>query len=77
LVLVGNKCDLENERNVSKSEGANLAIKWGNCTFMETSARQQINVDAVFFDLVRQINANAPEKDKKDKKHKKKKCLVM
>lgn len=62
LVLVGNKCDLESDRVVSREQGQQLAAQWGNCTFLETSARKKINVDDVFFDLVRQINRSLPEK---------------
>ncbi|KAG5459366.1 MAG: ras family-domain-containing protein, partial [Olpidium bornovanus] len=49
LVLVGNKCDLEDSRQVSKEHGASLAQQWGGATFLETSARKKINVDEVFF----------------------------
>ena len=41
-VLVGNKCDLESERQVQFHEGQDLAKKWG-CTFYETSAKTQMN----------------------------------
>lgn len=41
-VLVGNKCDLESERQVQFSEGQELAKKWG-CTFYETSAKTKMN----------------------------------
>ncbi len=61
MVLVGNKCDLEDDRVVSKAEGQSLASQWG-VTFLETSARKKINVDEVFFDLVRQINKSLPDK---------------
>ncbi|KAM7535224.1 hypothetical protein Aperf_G00000093777 [Anoplocephala perfoliata] len=59
IVLVGNKCDLEDERAVGKEEGQKLARKW-NCTFMETSAKLKINVSEIFADLVRQINKEPP-----------------
>jgi Ras-related protein Rap-1A/Ras-related protein Rap-1B len=62
MVLVGNKCDLEDDRVVSKADGQSLAGNWGGCTFFESSARKKINVDEVFFDLVRQINKSMPEK---------------
>eukprot|EP00108_Taenia_solium_P009176 TsM_000002500 transcript=TsM_000002500 gene=TsM_000002500 len=50
LVLVGNKCDLDNERVVGREQGQTLARNW-NCVFMETSAKAKINVNEVFFDL--------------------------
>lgn len=61
MVLAGNKCDLEKDRVVSKTDGASQAAQWG-CTFLETSAMMRTNVDDVFFDLVRQINKCMPEK---------------
>ena len=49
MVLVGNKCDLVDDRKVPKEEGEALAREWGNVTFKETSARtKRINVDEVF-----------------------------
>ncbi|KAL0204341.1 hypothetical protein M9458_002359, partial [Cirrhinus mrigala] len=40
VILVGNKVDLDNEREVSSSEGQALAEEWG-CPFMETSAKSK------------------------------------
>jgi len=54
VIVVGNKCDLEAERQVSKQEGEALARQFG-CKFIETSAKSRINVEAAFFDLVREI----------------------
>ncbi|KAJ1556823.1 Ras- protein Rap-1b [Nowakowskiella sp. JEL0078] len=73
MVLVGNKCDLEDDRVVTRDQGAQLAGKWEGCTFFETSARRKINVDEVFYDLVRQINRIMPEREKKQKK----KCVIL
>ena len=50
MVLVGNKCDLEDERVVGKEVGQILARNWGS-TFLETSAKQKINVNEVSFIL--------------------------
>lgn len=62
IVLVGNKCDLENERQVSYEEGELLAKSFNNCTFIETSAKQSINVEEAFYDLVRSVrNNNKPK----------------
>ena len=47
MVLVGNKCDLEDERVVGKDQGMNLARQFGNCSFMETSAKAKIGVNDV------------------------------
>lgn len=46
MVLVGNKCDLEDERVVGKELGKSLANQF-NCSFMETSAKAKINVNDV------------------------------
>jgi Ras-related protein Rap-1A len=62
MVLVGNKCDLESDRAVSKEEGLNLAKSWNGCTMLEASARKKINVEEIFYDLVRQVNKVTPEK---------------
>lgn len=56
LVLVGNKCDLDDERVVGKDQGQSLAKVWGQSAFLEASAKKKINVNEIFYDLVRQIN---------------------
>src|SRR5699024_1795259 len=55
MVLVANKCDLENERRISPQNGVDMAESWGKIPFYETSAKYHSNVDEVFTDLVRQI----------------------
>eukprot|EP01127_Copromyxa_protea_P009754 TRINITY_DN2319_c0_g4_i1.p1 TRINITY_DN2319_c0_g4~~TRINITY_DN2319_c0_g4_i1.p1 ORF type:complete len:173 (+),score=41.31 TRINITY_DN2319_c0_g4_i1:76-594(+) len=54
IVLAGNKCDLEDERQVTKQEASDLAKQW-LVPMYETSALARINVEEVFFDLVREI----------------------
>uniref|UniRef100_A0A3Q1NCE9 small monomeric GTPase n=1 Tax=Bos taurus TaxID=9913 RepID=A0A3Q1NCE9_BOVIN len=61
MILVGNKCDLEDERVVGKEQGQNLARQWNNCAFLESSAKSKINVNEIFYDLVRQINRKTPK----------------
>jgi GTPase SAR1 family protein len=73
MVLVGNKCDLEEERMVSREQGMELSQQWGGKPFYETSARFKINVEQVFYDLVRQINRQIP----KDKQKKRLKCCIL
>ena len=53
-VLVGNKCDLDSNRQVTFEQGKALAQEWG-VPFVETSAKTKIrNVDC-FHEIVRQI----------------------
>jgi len=54
MILVGNKSDLEDERLVSTAEGQEFARKL-RIPYLESSAKQRINVDASFHDLVRAI----------------------
>ncbi|CAF0731886.1 unnamed protein product [Didymodactylos carnosus] len=68
MVLVGNKCDLEDERVVGKEVGQTLARTWGS-TFLETSAKLKVNVHEIFFDLVRQISRVEQSHDKKRYRH--------
>ncbi|GAA5967224.1 hypothetical protein JCM11641_000481 [Rhodosporidiobolus odoratus] len=54
VVVVANKCDLEYERQVGSHEGHDLAQHF-DCKFIETSAKNRLNVDEAFFNLVREI----------------------
>jgi len=71
IIVVANKCDLEYERQVGMNgthfasflpfrcsfilaEGRDVAKHFG-CKFVETSAKQRINVDDAFTMLVREI----------------------
>lgn len=51
IVLIGNQSDNEKERQVPKAHGEELAKQLG-CPFFETSAKDKINVDAVFEQLI-------------------------
>ncbi|QDS69584.1 Ras- protein rsr1 [Venturia effusa] len=55
IVLVGNKCDLEEDRAVSRARAFSVSQSWGNAPYYETSARRRANVDECFRDLCRQI----------------------
>lgn len=55
MVLVGNKCDLEDDRVLSIEDGVKVSQDWGLVPFYETSAMYKTNVDEVFIDVVRQI----------------------
>jgi len=64
LVLVGNKCDLVDQRVITTGQGEELAKKW-NCAFMESSARTHLNVDRIFAELVKQMDIANPQPAKK------------
>lgn len=54
IVLVGNKSDLSQSREVTEEEGKNFAEAEG-IYFMETSALENVNVDRVFLDIISKI----------------------
>ncbi|KAI9001668.1 Ras GTPase [Gaertneriomyces sp. JEL0708] len=84
IIIVANKCDLEAERVVSTQEGRDLARQFG-CKFVETSAKQKINVDEAFYSLVREIRRFNRENDARSssrsspsgRKKKKNKCNIL
>jgi len=85
IVLLGNKCDLETERQVSKNEAEQLANEW-NILFFETSAKNKINITESFVALVRDIikyeknekqNEEKEEEKKEEVIRKKRKCTFM
>lgn len=57
-MIVGNKSDKpENKREVSIQQGDDLAKKLG-CMFTETSAKENINVQKAFFDVVEALHGS-------------------
>ncbi|KAJ2853485.1 RAS2 protein, partial [Coemansia asiatica] len=54
MMLVGNKCDKAQEREVSFQEGQAMARRLG-CDFVESSAKTCINVEKAFYTTVRMI----------------------
>jgi GTPase KRas protein len=73
MILVGNKADLEADRQVTADKGKALA-KELKVSYVETSAKWRVNVDVAFHELVRIIRKfnkdnmpNAPKKAKKKK----------
>merc|ERR1712107_472207 len=71
IVLAGNKCDLRdpnNPKQVTKKKGAELAATWG-VPFFETSAKEKINNEDCFYEVVRQIR-KMEEKDSANSKTK-------
>ena len=54
VILIGNKCDLENERKVTVEMGENKARNL-NCPFFETSALNNIHIEDVFQSIAENI----------------------
>lgn len=80
LLLVGNKSDLEERRQVSLEEAAGKAAEWG-VQYVETSAKTRANVDKVFFDLMREVCKKkvweSKDKNGPSGKKKKKRCCIL
>ncbi|KAJ3405034.1 hypothetical protein HDU80_001988 [Chytriomyces hyalinus] len=64
IVLVGNKCDMAGEREVSTQEGLELANRL-KCEFIETSAKTKYNVESAFHLAVRSLRKSTHHKKKK------------
>lgn len=76
MILVGNKSDLNSDRQVSQSEAENQAKQYGiKC--METSAKTRTNVEDAFYTLVREIRKFKQKNVVPVKKTKKKGCILL
>eukprot|EP01118_Nematostelium_gracile_P006694 TRINITY_DN2157_c0_g1_i1.p1 TRINITY_DN2157_c0_g1~~TRINITY_DN2157_c0_g1_i1.p1 ORF type:complete len:203 (+),score=60.83 TRINITY_DN2157_c0_g1_i1:139-747(+) len=70
MLLVGNKSDLVEEREVSSLEGKEIAKHW-EIPFFEASAKTRTGIDESFFELVRTIRRTSPTDNKEALKKKK------
>eukprot|EP01134_Creolimax_fragrantissima_P004828 CFRG4828T1 len=77
FILVGNKADLEDQRETSKDDALAKAREW-NVPYLESSAKTKMNVDEAYFNLLRQISKKkAANAQVKSKEKKKKKCIIL
>ncbi len=76
MVLVGNKCDMEIDRQITSAEGRDLA-KCFHCPFFESSAKTRVNIDEAFFELVREIRKELNPTPKKKSNKKTRNCKIL
>jgi len=66
-ILVGNKCDMENERKVTTEQGKDFADQYG-MKFFETSAKNSTNVNEAFITMTKEVMKNSSKKSPTPKK---------
>ncbi|XP_004711618.2 ras-related protein R-Ras2 isoform X1 [Echinops telfairi] len=83
MILIGNKADLDHQRQVTQEEGQQLARQL-KVTYMEASAKIRMNVDQAFHELVRVIRKfqeqecpPSPEPTQKEKDKQGCHCVVF
>ena len=89
VVLVGNKMDLNDQREVSTAEGADLAKAWSKVigvevAHMEASAKDKAACDEIFAQIIRDVRANreaatgqGKKKGKKPKGGGRQNCAIL
>jgi Ras-related protein Rab-8A len=66
-ILIGNKCDMTDDKVVSTEEGQALADEYG-VKFFETSAKNNINVEGGFIEIAREVKNRLMEEGGPHKK---------
>jgi len=61
LIIIANKCDLIEEREVTNSDLENLATDL-NVAYYETSAKDNINIDEAFNNIIEKVYNNVYQK---------------
>ncbi|VDI18322.1 ras-related protein M-Ras-like [Mytilus galloprovincialis] len=78
MILCANKVDLVNLRKVSEEAGRDMASHL-RIPYLETSAKENLNVDLAFHELVRVIRQQPPDYKKERRRlgKKKRKCTIL
>ena len=66
-LLVGNKCDLEDKRQVASETAKEFADDL-QISYIETSAKNATNVDETFIKIAEEIRSSRPTADNPDEK---------
>jgi len=64
IIIVGNKCDLEDSRQVPRKEAETLCRNFG-AEYIESSAKTNMNIETIFHNLVRATAPQLPSKKPK------------
>lgn len=64
-MILGNKCDMDDRRIVSKERGEQIAKEHG-IRFLETSAKTNINIEQAFYNLAEDILKKQLSKDNEE-----------
>ena len=80
--LVGNKVDLDSERVITTEEGEKYAKEKGAIGLIETSAKNNLNIDKAFITVIEQFlklkeERKSASRASEDKKGGKKGCLLL
>ncbi len=74
------QCDLEQSREVPKEKGEELAKKL-KCKFLESSAKDRVNVTESFYELVKEIKQyrtiHTPKEELEQRRTRKSKCNLL
>lgn len=58
-MLIGNKCDMDDKRCIARARGEALAREHA-IPFLETSAKNNVNVEKAFFEMARLVLKKTP-----------------
>jgi Ras-related protein Rab-10 len=58
-MIIGNKCDMDDKRCITRARGEALAREHA-IPFLETSAKNNINIEKAFFEMARLILKKTP-----------------
>lgn len=61
-MILGNKCDMEDKRKITKEQGEQLAKEY-NVKFMETSAMNRTNVENAFTEIASDIKKKMDQRE--------------
>jgi Fe2+ transport system protein B len=54
MIVVGNKCDMIKKREVELKDAKEITKNYG-CPLLESSAKNDININEIFFSLIDQV----------------------